>query len=148
MEVRYLVLCEHAASEGGKQYMSGAGVSNILVPAIGPQTGPLVVPRFSIALAVDVPYGATSETHTVRVAIEDSDGQPLLPQPMETEFEVGRPPGLRHDDWMTPKFAFNIQSLPFPKEGIYNVVVELDGTESARQRLRVRKVEVMAPVQG
>lgn len=147
MEVRYVVLCEHAEATDGKHFIAGGGVSNISVPAVGAQPGPLVLPRFAIALAVDIPYGATGETHTVRVAIEDADGHPLLPQPMESQLEVGRPPGFRQDDWVTPKMAYNIQSLAFPKEGIYSVVVDLDGTESARQSFRIVKVQAMQPLQ-
>lgn len=145
--IRYLVLCDHAEVAEGKHFMMGAGVSN-LVALAGPQSTVLVIPRFAVAIAIDVPFAATSQKHTVRMAVEDSDGQPVLQQPAESQFEVGRPPGMRQDHWMTPKFSFLIQTLQFPKEGIYSVVVDIDGTESARQRVHVQKLQAMPVVGG
>ena len=146
MKVRYLVHADHVDACEGKHYISGGGGSNMQVAPQGPGSSVLVVPRFGIALAIDVPYGATSEKHTIRVQIEDDDRQPVLPQPIEAPFESGRPPGMRHNDWLTAKMAFNIQPLPFPKEGIYSIVVDIDGTESERQYISVQRAALMQMV--
>jgi hypothetical protein len=137
--VRYLVLCDYADNAKAKHFISGAGLSNIPVPAQGPESTVLILPTFAIALAIDVPYLVASGKHSARVRIEDSDGQPILPQPIEAQFEPSRPLGMGPDNWQTHKMSFNILGLRFPREGIYSVVVDIDGAESARQSVHIMK---------
>ncbi len=137
--MRYLVICEHSEAAGSKHFISGGGLAAF--PVMGPPglEAPLIIPRFSVALAVEVPYSATSEPHTVSVSIEDEDGVPLLPQPLAAKFETGRPPGMRQNDETITLMSFNIQGLQVPKEGKFLVVAEVDGFEESRQAFWARK---------
>lgn len=117
MNVRYLVVCEHSESVGNKHFISGGGIMLFPIVVQPGQAGPLVIPRFGIALAVDVPYSATSEPHTIGVLIENPDGVPVLPQPMVTKFETGRPPGMRQNDSSGALVSFNVQNLQIPFGG-------------------------------
>jgi hypothetical protein len=142
MNIRYLVVCEHSESSGTKHFISGGGMMVFPVGVQPGQAGPLMIPRFGIALAVDVPYSATSEPHSIGVSIENPDGVPLLPQPMVAKFETGRPPGMRQKDTAGALLSFNIQNLQVPSEDDYSVVVEVDGSEEARQTFRVAAIQV------
>src|SRR5947208_17123699 len=87
-----MLLCDAAQAVGNKLYILGGGWS---------VTGPDPVPS-ALALYVKVPWDEANVRQRLRVELVDADGHPVVsgelagarPIEVETEFEVGRPPGL------------------------------------------------------
>ena len=84
-----LMLADYAAECAGKLTVVGAGWT-----FIGPQVGPTAV-----AIILEVPWVEANTAHHVVVELQDPDGKPALVGPqrdtirIESEVEVGRPPG-------------------------------------------------------
>jgi hypothetical protein len=138
------MLCNYAEAEGGKLYVSGAGISLMWVGAQPPH-----VVNFFVGAVVQVPYTATNQPHRVTVRLEELDGPSVLPwvpdgHPdtpppvvLENEFNVGRPPGIDPGEAQSVPLAFGFVGLPLSTVGSYTVVVEIDGTEMRRLPFRV-----------
>lgn len=135
------MVAEHAEAVNGKLYVMGGCWNTISAPEL-----PFPYPHLALAAAVEVPWQSTNERHAIRVELLDSDRNAALPKPIEGEFEVGRPPGMRPGDDSLVVFAFNFNNLVFAKAGWYSFVVSVDGTDLGHARFKVQKVQ--APVRS
>jgi hypothetical protein len=83
-----------------------------------------------VALGLLVPWNATNQQHTFRLALEDADSKPqgML---IESNFVTGRPPELSPGS--TQRVLMAVNSLaPAPPAGEYAVVATIDGEERRR----------------
>jgi hypothetical protein len=99
---------------------------------------------FGIAILVNVPWDQANQRHAMRLELLDADGQPVTmstddgEQPIvfldDTEFEVGRPVGLKPG---TPlDFPLALNSSPLPLEpGRYEWRLTIDGVADDDWRL-------------
>src|ERR671920_804574 len=86
-------LADAAQAIDNKLYLLGGGWS---------VTGPDPTPS-ALAIALKVPWDEANQPHALRVELLDSDGHPVRLGELEeakglvveSQFEVGRPPGLR-----------------------------------------------------
>ncbi|HVE92978.1 MAG TPA: hypothetical protein VNE62_11875 [Actinomycetota bacterium] len=124
-------IADHAEAVNGKLYVLGGCWDVLSVRQL-----PAHHPHMSVATALHVPWGSTNQVHTITVRLIDEDGHPAGPE-MSGQFETGRPPGMRPGDETTMLLAFNMVSTPLEREGRYEFVLDVDGTELARARFRV-----------
>lgn len=112
-----MLLADSAEAINGKLYILGGGWS---------VTGPEPVPS-AIAVKIDVPWDEANRRHRLMFSLEDGDGQPVMvptptgdrPVEIPTEFEVGRPPGLRPGTPLDFVLAINIGPIPLQPGGRY-----------------------------
>ncbi len=112
-----MLLADAAQAVDGKLYILGGGWS-----ITGPDPTPM-----AIALKIDVPWTEANNTHKLRLALFDEDGQPVqVPtqtgeQPFEihSSFEVGRPPGLKSGTPLDLALAINFPPLPLRPNSRY-----------------------------
>ncbi|HWE92311.1 MAG TPA: hypothetical protein VG317_22790 [Pseudonocardiaceae bacterium] len=106
-----IILCDAAqADPNGKIHILGGGWS---------VTGSPTAPQ-AIAVLLKVPWDRTNEKIHVTLRLLDSDGHPVtLPTPqgeqpvrIESDVEVGRPPGVAHGSNIPAAFAVNIAPMP------------------------------------
>ena len=125
-----MLLADAAQAVDNKLYILGGGWSI---------TGPDPVPS-AIALQIKVPWDQANEPHHLRLELLDSDGHPvLLPvRPgreealvVETEFEVGRPPGLVRGTPIDLSLALGLGPLPLPPGGRFEWRLTIDGHAEA-----------------
>ena len=120
-----MLLADAAQAVNGKLYILGGGWS---VAGPGPVT-------MAIAFKIDVPWDQSNRRHTLRLALYNEDGQPvMLPTPegnrpfeLSAEFEVGRPPGIRPGTDLDVPLAINFGSLPLPPGAVYVWKCWIDG---------------------
>ena len=86
MDLGFLLLTDHSEALNGKMYVMGGGWNMLRFPQLPQEWG------FGIAFGIDVPWDETNRRHTLRLHIEDPDGQTLGDE-FSLEFESGRPPG-------------------------------------------------------
>ncbi len=126
MEIQVAALCDSAVDYEGKLCLLGAFDTIVAaeVPAIHPQC--------SVALRL-VFRKEEEGTHAVRVNFVDEDGRSIVP-PLDTVFDVELP-----DDFFfaTRNLILNIQQLPFEREGLYAVDVNVDEKQAASIPLQV-----------
>jgi len=112
-----MLLADAAQAVDNKLYILGGGWSI---------TGPAPTPM-AFALKIEVPWNDTNRKHQLRLILEDQDGQPVkIPTPVgeqlveiQSEFEVGRPPGLTAGTPIDLALAINVGPLPIPPGGRY-----------------------------
>jgi hypothetical protein len=112
-----MLLADSAQAVGGKLYILGGGWSI---------TGPDPVPM-AIALKIDVPWTEANNTHQLRLALFDEDGQAVIvptstgQQPLEilSSFEVGRPSGLKPGTPLDLALAINLPPVPLHPNSRY-----------------------------
>lgn len=138
------ILCDSAATAEGKLYLQGGGWS-----VLGTTSFPFQQPRMSLGVVVAVPYTATNQNHTLRIYLEDEDGQRIslgaptekldeqVPACIDARFNVGRPPTIQPGDAQTIPMAVNLDQLRFDTPGAYSFVIEIDGAEVERLIFRV-----------
>ena len=86
MRLGFLILSDHSEALNGKVYALGGGW-NMLRFAELP-----IEHSFDIAFGIDVPWDETNQPHTLRLEIQDPDGERLGDE-FTLDFETGRPPG-------------------------------------------------------
>ena len=101
-----MMLADAAQAVGNKLYILGGAwsITTGNIPS-------------AVAIHIQVPWDQTSDKHTFRLELLDSDGgavngpdgNPVL---VEAEFETGRPPGLKRGTPIDVAMAFNIPPLP------------------------------------
>lgn len=105
-----LILCDAAhADPSGKMHMLGAGWHIVSRPT----------PPHAIAVMLKVPWDRTNQKIMVSLRLLDDDGHDVAlpsgdaPKPLkvETEVEVGRPPGIAAGSYIPAAFAVNIPPL-------------------------------------
>ena len=87
MQLGFLMLTDHSEVLNGKVYAMGGGWNMLRFAELPVEHG------FGIAFGLDVPWDETNQRHTLRLEIEDPDGERLGDE-FSFEFETGRPPGL------------------------------------------------------
>jgi hypothetical protein len=125
-----ILLADAAQAIDNKLYVLGGGWS---------VTGPDPTPS-AIAIALKVPWDEANRRHDMRLELLDADGRPITvasaaeePNPVviESQFEVGRPPGLRPGTPIDLAFAINIGPLPLPPGGRFEWRMSIDGATEA-----------------
>ncbi|HEV8353799.1 MAG TPA: hypothetical protein VGR24_06340 [bacterium] len=112
-----MLLADAAQAIDGKLFILGGGWS---------VTGPDPVPS-AIAVKIEVPWDEANQKHSLKLALFDEDGKAVMvPTPagdvaveLGTDFEVGRPPGLKPGTPLDAVFAINIGPLPLAPDGRY-----------------------------
>lgn len=128
-----LMLADYAQVSDGKLTIVGGGWD---------ATGPNPLP-FAIALKIEVPWRLANMRHKLRLELIDLDGAPVEvetpegPKPLfiESEFEVGRPPGVRPGTALPCMLALNLAPTPIPPGGHYQWCLEIDGETHEDWRL-------------
>jgi hypothetical protein len=123
-----MLLADAAQAIDNKLYVLGGGWS---------VTGPDPTPS-ALALALKVPWDEANERHELRIELLDSDGRPVAagepdarPVVIESQFEVGRPPGLRPGTPIDLAFAIGIGPMPLPPGGRFEWRLTIDGRSEA-----------------
>lgn len=112
-----MLLADAAQAVDNKLFILGGGWS-----IIGPDPSPS-----AIALNIKVPWDRANEMHRLTIELLDLDGNPVMvPTPVgdqamrvDSEFEVGRPPGLARGTSIDLSLAINLPPLPIPPGGRY-----------------------------
>lgn len=129
-----MLLCDSAQALGGKLYILGGGWTQIAVPQGTP------VPM-SLAIKLAVPWSRANQRIKFSVVLKDSDGNAVPNDDgfvqLESEFEVGRPPGLEEGTPLDAIFAVNSPGLVLTN-GRYVWELEVDGSVAGRAAFRVQ----------
>jgi hypothetical protein len=120
-----MLLADAAQAIDNKLYVLGGGWSI---------TGPEATPS-ALAISLKVPWDEANEAHQLRIELLDSDGRPIMvgapqgerPLVIESQFEVGRPPGLRPGTPIDLAFAINVGPVPLAPGGRYEWRLSIDG---------------------
>jgi hypothetical protein len=112
-----MLLADAVQAVEGKLYILGGGWS-----ITGPQPTPM-----AIALKIDVPWTEANTLHTVKLDLLNEDGQSVMvptptgdrPVQLTSQFEVGRPPGLRIGTPLDVTLAINLGPLPLQPDHRY-----------------------------
>jgi len=121
-ELEYMLLADHAEAANGKLSALGAGWTD-LWRAPHPPDGPPPITHFGIAVSVLVPWTETNHRHHLALRIEDEDGGSQVAA-IETDLEMGRPPGLPSGSDQRAVLALNTD-IQFPHPGGWRVVAQL-----------------------
>ncbi len=114
-----LLLCDWAEAIGGKLYAQGIGW--IATFANRPV-------QFAVACIIRVPYDETNKKHAANIRLITDDGHPYPEADAIAagfEFELGRPPGMRHGEEQTVPFAVKM-GIPTFAAGGYRFELYID----------------------
>ena len=115
------MLADSAQAIDNKLYILGGGWSI---------TGPDPTPT-AIALHLSVPWTETNEKHKIVLELLDPDGDAIRmgPEPLriETDFEMGRPPGIKPGTPLELALALNLAPLPLEPGKRYEWRLLIDG---------------------
>jgi hypothetical protein len=130
-----VLLCDAAQVADGKLYVLGGGWT-----LCGP--GAFV---HALAIRLSVPWDQANRRHRLELVMvgEDSDepvtlGDPPEPLTFESQFEVGRPPGLPAGSPLDVPFAVGFGPLLLPAASGFAWSVRVDSTEVDRVTFRTR----------
>jgi hypothetical protein len=123
--IDYLLLANHAEVQNGLLYVSGAGWTNLFRGQVNPEDPPLVN-YFGIGASVLIPWDETNELHHLVIRIERENDQELAR--IETDIEVGRPPGLPQGADQRVAVGIGV-NIAFPEEGGYRAVAQVGQDE-------------------
>ncbi len=125
-----MLLCDAAQTAEGKLYILGAGWSNM--PANFPTD-------MSLAIKLTIPWNMANEPAGLRASLVNADEQVVDfgvgPVELETEVEVGRPPGMKRGSPLDVSMAFNFPGVRL-MPGDYAWKLDIDGEEKARIPMR------------
>jgi hypothetical protein len=125
-----ILLADAAQAIDNKLYVLGGGWS-----VTGPDPSPS-----ALAIALKVPWDEANRRHDLRVELLDSDGQPITVgsaeddgqhMVVESQFEVGRPPGLRPGTPIDLALAINLGPVPLTPGGRFEWRLSIDGHSEA-----------------
>ena len=124
MDLDFLMVADRAEAVNGKLYLLGGGWDRITLAQFPGAAS------FDVALGVLVGYTETNERHEFEVTLQDDDNQVVL-GPIQGQFELGRPPGLKPAQ--AQRFMVALRG-PFvlPRTGCYHWVASLDGRQAGR----------------
>lgn len=122
-----LLLADSAQAVNGKLYVLGGGWTDTM---LGPEGH--TVPH-ALATIIEVPWDQTNVKHHASLRLLDADGHPIEPvdgQPLqiESDFEIGRPPGAHVGVPLPFQLALNLGPLPLPV-GRYTWTLVVDENE-------------------
>lgn len=124
VELDFLMVADRAEAVGGKLYLLGGGWDRITLTQYPGAA------NFDVAIGVVVGYTETNERHAFQVTLENDDNQVVL-GPIEGQFELGRPPGLKPAQ--PQRFIVAVRGpFPLPEPGCYHWVVTLDGQRAGQ----------------
>jgi hypothetical protein len=132
MKLSTFLLADHAEAVNGKLYVVGGAWNRI-----GAASFPATHNHLSVASVIHVPWDATNKSHTIELRLVDSDGAPIIPEPVHGGFESGRPPGMRPGDEQLVVLVFNFDGLVFPRPGTYEFHLLVNGDETGLIRFDV-----------
>ena len=94
----------------------------------------------AIALKIDVPWDQANTRHVWRLELVDADGQPVELEEagavrVESEFELGRPAGVKPGTSLDFVLAMNVPPLPLEPGTQYAWTLTIDGETEADWRL-------------
>jgi hypothetical protein len=98
----------------------------------------------AVVVLVHVPWDEANRKHTMALDLVTADGHPvMLPLAdgsltnirVETQFEVGRPPGLRQGSSITFPFSAVIGPMPLQKNARFEWRLKIDGKEDPSWRV-------------
>jgi len=123
-----MMLADSAQAIDNKLYILGGGWT-----LTGPQPAPS-----AIALYIKVPWDEANRRHRLRLELVDPDGAAILfdtPEgrqslQVESEFEVGRPPGLKPGTPIELSMAINIGPIPLQPGGRFEWRLSIDEESS------------------
>jgi len=125
----FLILTDYSEAINGKAYVIGGGWNMLRFSELPTQHS------FGIAFAIDVPWDETNEPHTLRLEIQDPDGDRLGDE-LQFEFETGRPPGSVAGQDQRIVLSLNA-SIEFSTSGPHAVVMHDGDHEIGRSRFYV-----------
>ncbi len=129
MRLGFLILSDHSEALNGKVYALGGGW-NMLRFAELP-----IEHSFDIAFGIDVPWDETNQPHTLRLEIQDPDGERLGDE-FTLDFETGRPPGTVPGQDQRIVLSLNA-GISFASAGPHAVVIHVGEQEIGRSRFYV-----------
>jgi hypothetical protein len=121
-----MLLADAAQAVEGKLYVLGGGWS-----MCGPDPTPM-----ALALKIEVPWDLANVGHHMRLELLDGDGNNVLfespdgdeqPLTIDSDFEVGRPPGLKPGTSIDLPLAINLGPLPLEPGGLFQWRLTIDG---------------------
>lgn len=120
-----MLLADFAEAVNGKLYIMGGGWS---------MTGPGPSPS-AIALKIDVPWDEANKKHHLKLELVDADDRPVvIPTPagdssvqIESDFEIGRPVGLKPGTPLDMPLAINVPPLPLRPDTRFVWRLHIDG---------------------
>lgn len=145
-----LMLADYAVVQGGKLFISGAGIDTM---------GALPVDKvyrvsFAVGLTMKIPAAETNKDHELRISIIDSADETVIlqasglgDQTVEQEklivkFNLRPIEIMTSDDEFVVPLAFQLNGIALPSPGIYKLRAEIDDAISSLAQFRVS-----APVQ-
>jgi hypothetical protein len=128
-----MILADSAQVADNKLFILGGGWS-----FIGPDPTPSAV-----ALYIKVPWDQANMKHRLLLELVDSDGGPVEVQSpvgdqqirVESEFEVGRPPGMHQGTPIDISLALNFGPIPLSPDGRYEWRLTIDDRSDETWRL-------------
>ncbi|MBL7492562.1 hypothetical protein I6A60_02305 [Frankia sp. AgB1.9] len=120
-----MILCDAAQVAEGKLYILGGGW-NIIGPSPAPS---------ALGLLIEVPWDRANAPFTLRLALHDQDGAPVIqpgpvgPQSVQLEatMEAGRPPGLTDGSPVQIPLAISVPPLALAAGTRYRWEVAMAG---------------------
>ena len=136
------ILCDYVQASDSKLFVNGGGIMRSWVTPAPPH-----MITVGLGAVVQVPYTETNQPHTLRIALLDEDGHPVIPftldgapepGPVEgtVSFNLGRPPGLSHGEAQPYTVAANF-TIGLRQLGGYIFEISIDGTKKKDLSLRV-----------
>jgi hypothetical protein len=123
--IEFLFLANHAEVRDGLLFALGVGWSDLYrgQPTAEGQFPPH---HFAVGTSISIPWNETNQPHRLTIRIEQEDQAEL--SRVETDIEVGRPPGLSVGANQRVVFAL-AADVAFPAQGGYRVVAGVDEDE-------------------
>lgn len=123
-----LLLADSAQAVNGKLYVLGGGWTDT---PVGPDGH---VPPHALAVIIHVPWDQANRPHHATLRLLNADGrsvEPVADQPIqiESDFEIGRPPGAQPGASLPVPLALNLGPLPLPP-GRYTWELTVDAEPS------------------
>jgi hypothetical protein len=124
---------DHADAQAGKLYVNGGFWTRLNFASFP------AVHSFSICAVLHIPWRANHQSHSFAIFFEDADGQTIANR-LEGEFSTGTLPDMRPGDFSEFPIAAQVGNFVFQRPGDYAAVLQIDGTEVARWRVRAVQV--------
>jgi hypothetical protein len=126
------MLADAAQALDNKLYILGGGWS-----IAGPEPTPS-----AIALHLMVPWEEANKRHLLRLELLDGDAKTVTigeePLAFETQFEVGRAPGLVEGTPIDLSLAISMGPIPLPPAGLFEWRLSIDGDSHPDWRVAFR----------
>ncbi|MEA2476941.1 MAG: hypothetical protein QOC87_1140 [Actinomycetota bacterium] len=128
------LLCDAAQVADGKLFVIGGGWT-----LCGPGAF-----THALAVKIEVPWDRSNERHSMQGMLLSEDGvavqvgEPLQEVAFDSDFEVGRPPGLPAGTPLDLLFAINFGPLELPPASGYAWSIVVNDEELTRARFRTR----------